>query len=169
MTALHRALPQETDPGNRAGGSRGPEGPKTPTDGDRADGSRRNTSRAHNETRARKTTRAPPTPRPRHPKLRPHHPKLRPRHPKLRPHAPPSPEARGPQAKLRSPPFQPRAPRCCAFRHCRRLSASESLKSHSWTSPSPHTSPLGASPQVFLSVVFTSSSLETCLSLPLTL
>lgn len=162
MTALHRALPQETDPGNRAGGSRGPEGPKTPTDGDRADGSRRNTSRAHNETRARKTTRAPPTPRPRHPKLRPHH-------PKLRPHAPPSPEASGPQAKLRSPPFQPRAPRCCAFRHCRRLSASESLKSHSWTSPSPHTSPLGASPQVFLSVVFTSSSLETCLSLPLTL
>lgn len=164
MTALHRALPQETDPGNRAGGSRGPEGPKTPTDGDRADGSRRNTSRPHNETRARKTTRAPPTPRPRHPKLRPHHPKLRPRHPKLRPHAPPSPEASRPQAKLRSPPFQPRAPRCC-----RRLSASESLKSHSWTSPSPHTSPLGASPQVFLSVVFTSSSLETCLSLPLTL
>lgn len=162
MTALHRALPQETDPGNRAGGSRGPEGPKTPTDGDRADGSQRNTSRAHNETRARKTTRAPPTPRPRHPKLRPHH-------PKLRPHAPPSPEASRPQAKLRSPPFQPRAPRCCAFRHCRRLSASESLKSHSWTSPSPHTSPLGASPQVFLSVVFTSSSLETCLSLPLTL
>lgn len=162
MTALHRALPQETDPGNRAGGSRGPEGPRTPTDGDRADGSQRNTPRAHNETRARETTRAPPTPRPRHPKPRP-------RHPKLRPHAPPFPEASRPQAKLHSPAVQQRAPRCCAVHHCRRLSASESLKSRSWTSPSPHTSPLGASPQVFLSVVFTSSSLGTRLSLPLTL